>query len=81
MKRSFIIFLKENNEVTQFRVENSWGEDRGEKGYLVMTKDWFREFMFEVVVDKKYVPENVLDVFAQEPIVLSAWDPMGTLAR
>lgn len=67
--------------MTKFRVENSWGEDRGEKGYLIMTKDWFKEFMFEVVVDKKFVPESVLEVLKQEPIVLPAWDPMGTLAR
>lgn len=66
--------------MTKLRVENSWGEDRGEKGYLVMTAEWFREFTFEVVVDKKYVPREVLDVFEQEPIVLPAWDPMGTLA-
>ncbi|XP_056646080.1 bleomycin hydrolase [Diorhabda carinulata] len=68
-------------EVTKLRVENSWGEDRGEKGYLIMTSDWFKEFTFEVVVDKKYVPQDVLDVFKQEPIVLPAWDPMGTLAN
>lgn len=62
------------------RVENSWGEERGEKGYLKMSNAWFKEYVFEVVVDKKYVPENVLEVFKQEPIVLPAWDPMGTLA-
>lgn len=61
-------------------MENSWGEERGEKGYLLMTADWFNEFTFEVVVDKKYVPQDILDVFNQEPIVLPAWDPMGTLA-
>lgn len=46
-----------------------------------MTVDWFKEFMFEVVVDKKFVPKDVLDVFKQEPIILPAWDPMGTLAH
>lgn len=62
-------------------MENSWGEERGEKGYLVMTTPWFHEFVFEVVVDKKYVPVEILDVFNQEPIILPAWDPMGTLAK
>lgn len=61
-------------------MENSWGEDRGEKGYLVMTADWFKEFVFEVVVDKSIVPQEVLEVFQQNPVVLPAWDPMGTLA-
>ncbi|XP_017770694.1 PREDICTED: bleomycin hydrolase [Nicrophorus vespilloides] len=71
----------DENEVTKLRIENSWGEERGEKGYLIMTVPWFNEFVFEVVVDKKYVPEDVMDVFKQEPVVLPAWDPMGTLAQ
>jgi bleomycin hydrolase len=61
-------------------VENSWGDERGDKGYLLMTQKWFDEFMFEVVVDKKYIPQEVMDVFQQKPVVLPAWDPMGTLA-
>lgn len=68
-------------EVTKFRVENSWGEDRGEKGYFMMTGNWFKEFVFELVVDKKYVTKEVLDVQNKPPIVLPAWDPMGTLAN
>uniref|UniRef100_A0A2C9GK43 Bleomycin hydrolase n=1 Tax=Anopheles arabiensis TaxID=7173 RepID=A0A2C9GK43_ANOAR len=66
---------------TKFRVENSWGEDRGEKGYLIMTAEWFKEFVFEVVVDRSIVSQDVLDVFDLPPIVLPAWDPMGTLAK
>ncbi|XP_012269772.2 bleomycin hydrolase isoform X2 [Athalia rosae] len=68
-------------EIKKFRVENSWGDDRGEKGYYVMSAEWFSEFVFEVVVDKKYVPADVLAVFQQDPILLPAWDPMGTLAQ
>ncbi|KAI8127898.1 Bleomycin hydrolase [Lucilia cuprina] len=75
------VSLDENSQPKKLRVENSWGEDRGEKGYLVMSAEWFKEFGFEVVVDKKYVPEDILRVFDQEPIVLPAWDPMGTLAQ
>lgn len=62
-------------------MENSWGDDRGDKGYYVLTTDWFKEFVFEVVVDKKYVPADVLAVCEQEAILLPAWDPMGTLAQ
>ncbi|KAF4518554.1 hypothetical protein B566_EDAN004298 [Ephemera danica] len=65
----------------KWRVENSWGDDRGEKGYIVMSQDWFAEYVFEVVVDKKFVPSEVLEVFSETPHVLPAWDPMGTLAK
>ena len=51
------------------------------QGYLVMTNDWFHEFVFEIVVDKKFCSQEVLDVFKLEPKVLPAWDPMGALAR
>lgn len=50
-------------------------------GYLCMTDEWFSEYVYEVVVDRKHVPEEVLAVLEQEPIVLPAWDPMGALAK
>ena len=77
----FTGFHEEDGKPVRWRVENSWGEDRGEKGYLMMTSDWFREFVFEVVVDKKIVPAEVLAVSEMEPIVLPACDPLGALAR
>uniref|UniRef100_A0A8C7SAI6 Bleomycin hydrolase n=1 Tax=Oncorhynchus mykiss TaxID=8022 RepID=A0A8C7SAI6_ONCMY len=64
----------------KWRVENSWGDDRGNKGYLIMTDEWFSEYVYEVVVDKKYLAPEVLEVMQKEPIVLPAWDPMGALA-
>ena len=45
-----------------------------------MTDDWFSEYVFEVVVDKKLVSAEVLDVLKQKPVVLPPWDPMGSLA-
>jgi bleomycin hydrolase len=72
--------LQGDGKPLKWRVENSWGDERGDKGYLLMTQKWFDEFMFEVVVDKKYIPQEVMDVFQQKPVVLPAWDPMGTLA-
>lgn len=49
-------------------------------GYLIMTDDWFSEYVYEVVVDKKFLSDEVLEVLQQEPVVLPAWDPMGALA-
>lgn len=49
-------------------------------GYLIMTDDWFSEYVYEVVIDKKFLAPDVLEVMQQEPIVLPAWDPMGALA-
>lgn len=61
-------------------MENSWGEDAGEKGYIVMTTEWFKEFVYEVVIDKNLISTDVLEVFKKSPTVLPPWDPMGTLA-
>ncbi len=46
-----------------------------------MTDDWFTEFVFEIVVDKKYVSDDILEILQKEPKVLPAWDPMGALAK
>lgn len=62
-------------------MENSWGGDSGNKGYILMTDDWFSEFVYEVVVDKSMVPEAVIKVLEETPVVLPPWDPMGALAH
>ncbi len=71
----------QNDQIEKWRVENSWGDKVGSKGYFIMTDKWFDEFNYEVVVDKKYVSENILDIAKQKPIELNPWDPMGSLAR
>ena len=60
----------------RWMVENSWGEKSGWKGHLIMTDEWFREYMFRLVVAKKYVPQNILDLLKQKPVRLPVWDPM-----
>lgn len=59
----------------KWKVENSWGMT-GHKGHLVMTDEWFEEYMFRLVVEKKYVPENILRLLETEPVMLPPWDPM-----
>lgn len=65
----------------RWRVENSWGEENGRKGFYVMNDSWFDEYMFEIAARRSYLPANLQDAIEQDPIVLPAWDPMGSLAR
>lgn len=68
--------LDENGKPTKWKVENSWGKDSGMNGYLVMTDEWFNEYMFRVVVNKKYCTPEVLELLKKKPVKLPAWDPM-----
>ena len=61
---------------TKWLVENSWGDEKGDKGYWTMYDKWFDEYVYKVIIDKKYLPKRVLDVLKTEPIVLPPWDPM-----
>ena len=63
-----------------WRVENSWGKDHGHDGYDLMTDDWFSEYVYQVVVDKKYLTDEERAAYESEPIELAPWDPMGALA-
>ena len=67
--------LKDGKPV-KWMVENSWGANSGYKGNLIMTDEWFNEYMFRLVVEKKYVPADIMAMLSQKPILLPAWDPM-----
>ena len=60
----------------KWMVENSWGADSGYKGNLIMTDEWFDNYMFRLVLEKKYVPSDVMNMLNQKPTLLPAWDPM-----
>ncbi len=68
--------LNKDGKPVKWMVENSWGADSGYKGHLIMTDDWFNEYMFRLVVETKYVPTKTMELFKQKPIRLPAWDPM-----
>jgi len=62
-----------------FLIENSWGKKTGFDGNYFMSLDWFKNFVFEVVVDKKCVSKKVLNVLNKKPILLPYWSPFGSL--
>ena len=65
----------------RWRVENSWGEDNGQKGFYLMNDSWFDQYMFEIAAKRTYLPNELQQALEEEPIVLPPWDPMGALAR
>ncbi len=65
----------------RWRVENSWGEKAGREGFFLMNDSWFDEHMFEIAAHRDYLSKSLQDALKRKPIVLPAWDPMGSLAR
>jgi bleomycin hydrolase len=57
-------------------LENSWGSKSGHNGYLIMTNAWFHEYMFRLVINKKYISKEVLKILKSKPVLLPPWDPM-----
>ena len=68
--------LDEADKPKKWMVENSWGASSGYQGNLIMTDEWFDNYMFRVVVEKKYVPADIMKMLEQKPIMLPSWDPM-----
>ena len=68
--------LNQNGEPLKWKVENSWGQDWGQQGCLIMTARWFREYMFRLVVDKQYVSDKLLKDYEQQPVMVMPEDPL-----
>ena len=64
----------------RWKVENSWSEKAGNKGFYVMSSEWFEQFNYQIVVNKRYLTSELREVLKQKPIELEPWDPMGALA-
>ncbi len=69
-----------DDKPNRWKVENSWGTEAGNKGFLIMSDSWFSEFMYQIVIHKKYLSADMLSALQQKPIRLQPWDPMGSLA-
>jgi bleomycin hydrolase len=65
-----------DDKPVKWQFENSWGASYGHNGYLTFTDDWFSEYMFRIVVNKKYVSTDILKYLDQKPILLPPWDAM-----
>ena len=68
------------NEADKWLLENSWG-NKGHNGHLIMTDEWFDEYMFRLVIDKRFLDAETLDILDQEPIMLPPWDPMFSMDK
>ncbi len=72
--------LDNEGKPNRYKIENSWGEDNGLKGYYVMSSSWFDKFVYQAVINKKFLSDEEKKALEGDPIHLNPWDPMGTLA-
>ncbi len=72
--------IRDDGSPDRWKVENSWSDKYGDKGYFVMSDSWFDEFTYQAVINIKYLSDEQKEVLKTEPIVLNPWDPMGSLA-
>lgn len=59
----------------KWKVENSWGKKAGDKGWFIIGNDWFDKHVFQVIIDRRFVPPSLLDLTKQKPVLLPPWDP------
>ena len=72
--------INEDGKPDRWRIENSWGKDAGKDGYYVASDEWFDDYVYQVVVNKKYLSKDSKELLNQQLIELEPWDPFGTLA-
>lgn len=73
--------LDNNGKPINWMVENSWGDKVGKKGIFSMSDEWFDEYNYQIMIDKKYLNEKYLQCLNKDPIELEPWDPFGALAK
>lgn len=70
----------DDQKPNRFKIENSWGDKNGNKGYYLMTDSWFDRYVYQAVIHKNYLTKEQSEAWDQKPITLKPWDPMGSLA-
>ena len=68
-----------NKPIKKYLVENSWGSDDDYSGNFVMTDNYFDEYLYEIVVNKKHVDKKIINILKAKPIMLEPWEPLGYL--
>ena len=68
------VHLDDNSKPIRWKIQNSWGEDVGKKGYFIMTDSWFTKYVYECAVSKKFVSDDVIEAYKSDPIILKPWD-------
>lgn len=69
----------DGDKPVKWLVENSWGDEVGDEGFFTMTDRWFDEYLYAVVIHKKYIPEKLIELFEKKPVILPPWDPMFSI--
>lgn len=75
------VCAQDESKTLRWRVENSWGDANAEKGFYTMNDNWFDEYMFEIAAPRSFLSADLLRCLDNAPVVLPAWDPMGSLAK
>lgn len=69
-----------NGKILKWKVENSWGDQNGDKGYFVMSDSWFDQYVYEIAIDEQYLSTEMKKLLKEKPTLLPPWDPMGSVA-
>ncbi|HKL47034.1 MAG TPA: C1 family peptidase, partial [Candidatus Izemoplasmatales bacterium] len=70
-----------DKQPTKWKIENSWGDKNGDKGYYLASDSWFNQFVYQAVIHKKYFNSKQLKALDTKAMILKPWDPMGALAQ
>lgn len=68
------VHLDEEGNPVRWKVENSWGKEVGKDGYFVLSEKYFREYVYEAIILKKYLTQEQLEVLAKEPVEILPWE-------